>query len=158
VPEKKRNLKSAPTKREKEKSGLNIEVAASNSEERLPKRSNGGSNVKLIEEPKTPNGTKKNKPSTTAAPEVPRKKPTKGKPQPAKNKPKKKGFFGFLLQTLGIGEPVVLHSVHALEVARALDFEQWHLQRLRLAFDRIDLDGTCLFHPDNWNISNRCCC
>lgn len=44
--------------------------------------------------------------------------------------------FGF-----HVGE-VVLTDPWAIEAAQALDLQQWHLRRLKVRFDKIDLDGS----------------
>lgn len=40
-----------------------------------------------------------------------------------------------------VGE-VVLRDPWAIEAAQALDLQQWHLRRLKVRFDKIDLDGS----------------
>jgi len=37
---------------------------------------------------------------------------------------------------------VVLKDARAIEAAQALDLKQWHLKRLRIKFDKIDIDGS----------------
>jgi Ca2+-binding EF-hand superfamily protein len=44
--------------------------------------------------------------------------------------------FGFY-----VGD-VVLKDTRAVEAAQALDLKQWHLRRLRVKFDKIDIDGS----------------
>jgi hypothetical protein len=62
-----------------------------------------------------------------------------------KKKPraKKKTLYEKVAQSCGfyVGT-VTLHDPRALEAAQALELEQWHLRKLRLKFDRIDIDGS----------------
>lgn len=63
---------------------------------------------------------------------------SKGKPKPHKRTLLEKfaHSFGF-----HVGE-VVLRDPWAVEAAQALDLQQWHLRRLKVRFDKIDLDGS----------------
>lgn len=63
----------------------------------------------------------------------------------SKGKPKvqKRSFFEKMAHSMGfhVGE-VVLQDPWAIEAAQALDLQQWHLRRLKVRFDKIDLDGS----------------
>mmetsp|Transcript_32101 Transcript_32101/g.54133 ORF Transcript_32101/g.54133 Transcript_32101/m.54133 type:complete len:327 (+) Transcript_32101:235-1215(+) len=66
--------------------------------------------------------------------------PVKAKHKP---KPKKKSLFEKVALNMGfyVGD-VQLQDPWAIEAAQALDLQQWHLRRLKLRFDKIDLDGS----------------
>lgn len=89
------------------------------------------------------------------------------KPQP--NKPvkppqkKKKGAITKFLESIGIRHTHVhVTNPFALDAIRALELEQWHLQRLKRRFDQIDIDGSgtidaseflvSLKYQMNWNV------
>ncbi len=63
----------------------------------------------------------------------------------SKGKPKahKRTLLEKFAHTCGfhVGE-VVLRDPWAIEAAQALDLQQWHLRRLKVRFDKIDLDGS----------------
>jgi hypothetical protein len=68
---------------------------------------------------------------------------TKKKEKVKKAKPRKKTLYEKTAQWLGfyVGN-VVLKDPRALEAAQALDLHQNHLRRLRLKFDKIDIDNS----------------
>jgi hypothetical protein len=61
----------------------------------------------------------------------------------AKVKPHKKSFFEKLAFSCGfyVGD-VTLTDPWAIEAVQALDLQQWHLRRLKMRFDKIDLDSS----------------
>lgn len=50
-------------------------------------------------------------------------------------------------------EIIYLQSDYAKDAARQLDLQQWHLQKLKLAFDRIDIDGSGFVSVDELFLS-----
>ena len=60
-----------------------------------------------------------------------------------KVKAQKKSYFEKMMLSMGfyVGE-VTLTDPWAIEAAQALDLQQWHLRRLKMRFDKIDLDGS----------------
>ncbi len=60
-----------------------------------------------------------------------------------KAKPPKKTLMEKMAHSMGfhVGE-VILRDPWAVEAAQALDLQQWHLRRLKVRFDKIDLDGS----------------
>lgn len=85
-------------------------------------------------------GILKNK-KTTRLSEQGSKKINKDKKKKAK--PRKKTTYEKLAQSMGfyVGN-VVLKDPRAIEAAQALDLHQNHLRRLRVKFDKIDIDGS----------------
>ncbi len=67
----------------------------------------------------------------------------KTKDKKKKAKPRKKSTYEKIAQNLGfyVGN-VVLRDPRAIEAAQALDLQQKHLRRLRVKFDKIDIDGS----------------
>ena len=61
----------------------------------------------------------------------------------AKKIVKKKTFFEKIALSMGfyVGD-VTLTDPWAIEAVQALDLQQWHLRRLKMRFDKIDLDGS----------------
>ena len=90
-------------------------------------------------EGKTEKGILKNKKNRARSTDV-KKSTVKAK---GKVKPPKKTFMEKLAHSFGfhVGE-VVLRDPWAVEAAQALDLQQWHLRRLKVRFDKIDLDGS----------------
>lgn len=91
------------------------------------------------EKEKTEKGILKNKKSRSKSGDT--KKPVvKSK---GKVKANKRSFFEKIALGLGfyVGD-VTLTDPYAIEAAQALDLQQWHLRRLKLRFDKIDLDGS----------------
>lgn len=91
---------------------------------------------------KTEKGILKNKKSRTKSGGDVNAKKTNVKAK-GKAKAHKRTFFENLALSLGfhVGE-VVLTDPYAIEAAQALDLQQWHLRRLKMRFDKIDLDGS----------------
>jgi hypothetical protein len=67
----------------------------------------------------------------------------KVKDKKKKIKPRRKTTYEKIAQSLGfyVGT-VVLKDPRAIEAAQALDLNQKHLRRLRVKFDKIDIDGS----------------
>ena len=86
----------------------------------------------------TEKGILKNKKNTRAGEQTKKSKEKKKKP-----KPRKKSFYEKVAQNMGfyVGN-VVLRDPRAIEAAQALDLQQKHLRRLRVKFDKIDIDGS----------------
>ncbi len=84
------------------------------------------------------NNTSSKKSNTRTTNEQVKKKDKKRKP-----KPRKKSAYEKLAQNLGfyVGN-VVLRDPRAIEAAQALDLHQNHLRRLKVKFDKIDIDGS----------------
>jgi hypothetical protein len=91
-----------------------------------------------MEKEKTEKGILKNKKSRVKAGEVTKKPKAKVKP-----KGKQRSLFDKIALALGfyVGD-VTLTDPYAIEAAQALDLQPWHLRRLKMRFDKIDLDGS----------------
>lgn len=98
-----------------------------------------GTPAEKDKEGKTEKGILKNKKSRARSMES-KKSTIKAK---GKVKPPKKTFMEKMAHSFGfhVGE-VVLRDPWAVEAAQALDLQQWHLRRLKVRFDKIDLDGS----------------
>jgi hypothetical protein len=99
------------------------------------RRSTSGASM---EKEKTEKGILKNKKSRVKAGEVTKKPKAKVKP-----KGKQRSLFDKIALALGfyVGD-VTLTDPYAIEAAQALDLQPWHLRRLKMRFDKIDLDGS----------------
>lgn len=98
-----------------------------------------GTPAEKDKEGKTEKGILKNKKSKGRS--------TESKKSVVKSKGKPKAHKRTLLEKFAhsfgfhVGE-VVLRDPWAVEAAQALDLQQWHLRRLKVRFDKIDLDGS----------------
>lgn len=54
------------------------------------------------------------------------------------------------LAMLGIGHDIILRDPTAIEAAQALDLQQWHLRKLRIRFQEIDIDGSGTIDADEF--------
>lgn len=148
-PSKGKDGKERKTERKTERNGsvsngglVRTATAGKNVAEGGPSRrtsSAPGTPVEKDKEGKTEKGILKNKKSRARS--IDSKKSTvKSK---GKVKPPKKTFMEKMAHSCGfhVGE-VVLRDPWAVEAAQALDLQPWHLRRLKVRFDKIDLDGS----------------
>ena len=77
---------------------------------------------------------------------------TKKKPEKeAKARVKKKSILGKCLLQFGLNfTNVILRDPRAIEAAQALNLQPWHLRKLKVKFDLIDIDGSGAIDQDEF--------